>query len=62
MKKLSFATPFPLPILLLSYNEGWPEDEKTLVCNAILPTYCTDGNTGFRCDSDKNSLVIIYMF
>ena len=23
---------------------------------------CTDGNTVFRCDSDKNSLVIIYMF
>ena len=23
---------------------------------------CTDGNTAFRCDSDKNSLVIIYMF
>ena len=23
---------------------------------------CTDGNTVFRCNSDKNSLVIIYMF
>ena len=23
---------------------------------------CTDGNTVFRCDSDKNSLVDIYMF
>ena len=23
---------------------------------------CTDGNTVFRCDSDKNSLVVIYMF
>ena len=23
---------------------------------------CTDGNTVFRCDSDKNSLVIISMF
>ena len=23
---------------------------------------CTDGNTVFGCDSDKNSLVIIYMF
>ena len=24
--------------------------------------YCTDGNTAFGCDSDKNSLVFIYMF
>ena len=24
--------------------------------------YCTDGNIVFGCDSDKNSLVIIYMF
>ena len=23
---------------------------------------CTDGNTAFGCDSDKNSLVFIYMF
>ena len=23
---------------------------------------CTDGNTTFGCDSDKNSLVFIYMF
>ena len=27
-----------------------------------IGTMCTDGNTVFRCDSDKNSLVIIYMF
>ena len=25
-------------------------------------TVCTDGNTVFRCESDKNSLVIINMF
>ena len=25
-------------------------------------TCCTDGNIVFRCDSDKNSLVIIHMF
>ena len=24
--------------------------------------YCTDGNTDFGCDSDKKSLIIIYMF
>ena len=23
---------------------------------------CTDGNTAFGCDSDKNALVFIYMF
>ena len=27
-----------------------------------IDTSCTDGNTAFGCDSDKNSLVFIYMF
>ena len=26
---------------------------------SLVITYCTDGNTVFKCDSDKNSLVII---
>ena len=29
---------------------------------SLFLLYCTDGNTVFRCESDKNSLVIIYMF
>ena len=33
----------------------------TAVCKIAIHI-CTDGNTVFRCDSDKNSLVIIYMF
>ena len=32
------------------------------ICSKGEQNMCTDGNTAFRCDSDKNSLVIIYMF
>ena len=28
----------------------------------VLVYECTDRNTAFECDSDKNSLVFIYMF
>ena len=34
-------------------------EEKNIVYTT--ETVCTDGNTVFRCDSDKNSLVTISM-
>ena len=38
-------------------------DPKGKFSERILSVwYCTDGNVVFRCDSDKNSLVIISMF
>ena len=35
---------------------------ERLGSNRSADPYCTDGNTVFRCDSDKNSLVVISMF
>ena len=32
------------------------------ICPTKLVRPCTDGNTVFGCDSDKNLLIIIYMF
>ena len=36
--------------------------DKIMIDVRIEIIVCTDGNTVFGCESDKNSLVIIYMF
>ena len=53
-----------LKILLKKNESNWTggSGDICIVSFSRTDSYCTDGNTVFGCDSDKNSLVVIYMF